>query len=533
MSAARAAAAVLCEQLSGARGALAAEVRGRRWLREAEPELAHLEVEDAAILEAGPARFALVVLRFARSGERYFAPLALAAGPGLAVREASHDPALVAALLGAMAAGREVPTARGGAIAGRAVGAIAAWIDAADPGPAWSTPFQEGRSSNCLTELRRGPVPGVCKVYKRLGPEAGREVEAMALLGGTGLVPELLGAVSYRRPPRADAPDDREDQLAMVSTLVDGEPIYLPLSRHLRELSAEVVRAPERAAGAIAAALRELAPLCRGVGERLRAFHGHLNARARAAWLAPAPTPQFDRDGFTAPLRARCARVRACVQDDPALPAPLRARGLAQLDRIDQELLAPARPARLPALEAAIPHGDLHLSHLLVRAGSAAAGDLCLLDVSPRELRPDAPAYRAQHVQQDVLSLYRSLQYFAFDEIMDAIKDVIAVSQLAATYRVLAHPAQLPRPCQALLAVLATWTEGVFGAIEGAYRTAPAAAAPAPPAPVLEPAWGELFYASRLLHELDYNYSHDREFFKYCDFYYLLQQRASFGAAVQ
>jgi hypothetical protein len=141
--------------------------------------------------------------------------------------------------------------------------------------------------------------------------------------------------------------------------------------------------------------------------------------------------------------------------------------------------------------------------------------------VSPRGLDERSPAFLTQTVQQDVLSLCRAIQYFSFDELMDGIKDVLGISQLEATRLVLEQPERLPSSCAALLLLLADWSQGLFGSIERAYLKA------LHQEDFLEvsPACAQLFYVCRLLQELEYNYSHGREFFKYCDFYYLLQLR--------
>jgi 1-epi-valienol-7-phosphate kinase len=518
--------------LEGARAQLAELLRGRRWMREPTRELDAWELEDLAIAstEQGAALaepWLLAILHFPRSRERYFVPLRAAAATAdepFTFDEASYDPGLIAALLQAMERGAQLATEQGHTIE------LRAYPRAADASPASAAagdgaaaqllraqPFHEGMSSNCLSEIWRHGQRSVCKLYKRLGAALGDELGAMERLTGTPLVPRLRGAMIYhgQRGP---------EQLALLSSMAEGELLHVPLSKHLKALCAAAAEAPARAAALIPADLGQLRPLLRAVGAHLRRFHGELNrapggdaAAAASAATAPA-APAFDLPSFLEVHKDRWQRLHAQVHEDAELPEALARPLRERVALLTAEILEPARHHRMPAIRASVPHGDLHLSHIMVSEDTHAGG-VCFLDASPRALDPDAPLFRTQAVQQDLASLCRSLQYFCFDEVTDAVRAVLGCGQEDAARVVLERPHELPEPCHALLRVLSEWSRGVFALIEQGYQDRD----DSPAAGELTSPWTRLFYTCRLFHELEYNYSHRRAFFKYCDFYYLLQ----------
>jgi len=497
---------VSCGQLEAHRAQLAQEISGRRWLSEPDPKADDFEIEDCACL---PGPVVLAVLRFRTSGKRYFTPLLPAPpGTGAAFQEGSYHPEAIYALVQAMREQVTLATERQGSILFRAQPLLAAVASLHSAQALDVTAFQEGMSSNCLSQLRHPGGLSVFKVYKRLIPDTINELRALERLAGTRLAPELQGSIVYRRV-------DKLHVMGTLTSLVDAEPIYLLLSRHLKALCAQVVLAPERGIEQTRMALTELGPLCRDVGTYLLRFHRHLNPEASEPH---AQHRHFQLGPYLDTHRARGNRLRAAVEGDDVVPPALRARLLKRLGRLSREVLSPECLAQLPPMSATIAHGDLHLSHLLVSSRPEEAR-VCILDVSPRCLDEEAPAFLTQTVLQDVVSIHRAIQYFAFDEIMDAIKDVLGVSQFDATQRVLEQPEQLPFTCRALLQVLSEWTQGLFSAMESAYLSA---LGPGDPLD-LPPAYTRLFYTCRLLQEMEYNYDYRRSFFKYCDFYYLLQ----------
>jgi 1-epi-valienol-7-phosphate kinase len=491
-------------QLEASRSRLIHSFQGQRWLSEPAGREAALDIEDFVPLPGAASPFVLTLLRFHGSGNRYFVPLRVTLPPGQEpqLSDASYDAAFITAMLQCMREQRTLTTEQQRALHCRAL------PPPAGTSPLEVTPFKVDMSSNCLSELRHGDNRWVCKLYRRLSPDGGNELRALQLLAGSGLAPELLGSITYEDESGLQA-------LGALTALVEGEPIYLPLSRHLKALIAQVVAAPGDVRALTRNGLAELEPLCRKLGEQLLLFHQRLNP----APGAPAGEPAlFQLAPYLDTHRARWERLHAAVARDMALPAPLRTQALQQLQRVSRSLLAPGKLRQVPPLPATIAHGDLHLSHLLVATPASGEPVLSILDVSPRSLDAQAPAFLTQTVLQDLLSLLRAIQYFAFDEIMDGIKDVLGITQLEATQHVLETPEHLPPSCQAQLTLLSDWSKGLFGAIERAYLRSFERGN----ALDIHPGYARLFYVCRLLQELEYNYSYNRDFFKYCDFYYLL-----------
>jgi hypothetical protein len=499
-------------QLQASRARLARELEGHRWLSEPAASVEDFELEDFTCLPGEPGPLVLTVLRFQASGRRYFVPLrATSTGGGnWELREASYDPGLLTSLVQCMRDQVTLVTERQ-----RSIQFLARHLSLAGVHPpagmqaTWAVPFQEGMSSNCLSELRHGNGRSVFKLYKYLSPHSGNELRAQELLAGTGLTPELLGSLTYHE-------GDSLHALGSITSMAEGEPIHLLFSRHIRALCGRVIRAPDEVLELTRSALAELAPLCLAAGEHLLRFHQRLN---QGSTCSSRPPPAFQLSHYLEAHHGRWERLHAAVEQDASVPPALRARVLHQLRRMARSILAPERLRHLPPLGASIPHGDLHLSHILVAPEAGGPPRLHLLDVSPRSLDETASAFSTQTLLQDLLSLWRAIQYFAFDELLDGIKDVLGITQLEATRRVLEQPERLPTACTALLRLLSHWSRELFGAIHHAYLDASRREA------LLEPpaAWSQLFYACRLLHELEYNYDCNRDFFKYCDFYYLLQ----------
>lgn len=491
-------------QLEANRSRLIQSFQGQRWLSEPSGRDAGLDIEDFVQLPGEASPFVLTLLRFHGSGNRYFVPLRVTstAGQEAQLSDASYDAGFITAMLQCMREQRTLTTEKQRALHCR--------TQMPSPGaPALEvTPFKVDMSSNCLSELRHGEDRWVCKLYKRLSTDGGNELRALQLLAGSGLAPELLGSITYEDGTGLQA-------LGAMTALVEGEPIYLPLSRHIKALIAQVVAAPGEVSAFTRSGLAELEPLCRKLGEQLLLFHQRLNQGLGASTDEAA---LFQLAPYLDTHRARWERLHAAVAKDASLPAPLRAEALRQLQRVSHDILAPEKLRHLPPLPATIAHGDLHLSHILVAASEGGAPRLSILDVSPRSLDAQAPAFLTQTVLQDLLSLLRAIQYFAFDEILDGIKDVLGNTQLESTRLVLENPGSLPPSCQAQLTVLSDWSKGLFGCIERAYLRAFERGT----ALDIHPSYARLFYVCRLLQELEYNYSYNRDFFKYCDFYYLL-----------
>jgi 1-epi-valienol-7-phosphate kinase len=494
---------------------LAHQLVGRRWLSESAQNVASFELEDFAWLAGTTARWLLLLLRFPGSGKRYFVPLRIDAS--FEVRESSYDPEFLAALLRAMVDQAALPTDRGRSIE-CCSGAILGAVGIARP----FVPLLEGQSSHCVSELVGGGL--VCKVYKHLGRNGGHELAALQRLASTGMVPEVLGWVRYRAV-------DGHESLGLVTTMLDGEPLHAVLSRQVRLLSEAVVNRPSDVAALIRDHVVALTPVCTLIGTELRRLHRGLNGELPydppGSHESPNSQgggfrrlPGFDSARFIDAMLAQAHRLQTLVTDDHALAPAVGAQVLQILRHLLHDgLAADARPG-LPELVATVPHGDLHLSHILVRSTPETAR-VGFLDISPRAVDPDAPAFATQSIHQDLLSLRRALEYFCFDELMDAIKDAIDITALEASRGVVQQPSRISNldPGAALLQVLEQWSDQVFDVIERAYCTA----ARGGTSMATNTAWTALFYLARLLEEFEYNYLHGREFFKYCDCYYLVR----------
>ncbi|MDC0713192.1 phosphotransferase [Stigmatella sp. ncwal1] len=491
-------------QLEACRSRLVQSFQGQRWLSEPSGREEGFDIEDFVQLPGEASPFVLTLLRFHGSGHQYFVPLrvTVTGERETLLSDASYDAGFITALLQCMREQRTLTTEKQRALHCRAQ------TPRTERFPLQVAPFKVDMSSNCLSELRHGEDRWICKLYKRLSTEGGNELRALQILAGSGLAPELMGSITYEDGTGLQA-------LGAMTARVEGEPIYLPLSRHIKALIAQVVATPREVSTLTRNALADLEPLCRRLGEQLLLFHQRLNQRLTTA---PGEPAHFQLAPYLDTHRARWTRLHASVKRDDSLPSPLRAEALRQLQRISHVLLAPERLRHVPPLPATIAHGDLHLSHILVASDDDGTPQLSILDVSPRSLDAQAPAFLTQTVLQDLLSLLRAIQYFAFDEILDGIKDVLGITQFEATQLVLEAPGRLPLSCQAQLTLLSDWSKGLFGCIERAYLRAFERGT----ALDIHPSYARLFYVCRLLQELEYNYSYHRDFFKYCDFYYLL-----------
>ena len=164
-------------------------------------------------------------------------------------------------------------------------------------------------------------------------------------------------------------------------------------------------------------------------------------------------------------------------------------------------------------LPANIFHGDLHLSHIFVDPDDV--GKCLLIDPSPRSLDENEKEFLTQSVLQDLKNLHRGLDYFSYDEIVDDLASVMNTSQLQVACQLWRKPREIERMYPAHYSLLSGWSDTVFsGLLEGYMKQQVCI-------DNLQRSIMRLFYFCRLLKEIEYNYTYDRTFFKYCDYFYL------------
>lgn len=422
----------------------------QRWFGGKARAIAAVRLADWGVLAPGaePAFLLLADVRFEDGGvDRYFLPMALAAGPRAQQILADHRDRVLAAvegagvlhdaletgvarhLLEALAAGRAIRLRRGlvravpvSALAGSDAGELAALAPRRLSGEQSNTSIVFG--DRLILKLVRRVEPGP-------NPEHEIGYHLTERVGFTG-VPRLAGALEYR-----DA-CGTVTTLGVLQALVrhqaggwdhavghvrrfydralghGGPAVVLPDHRSLLRLAEEPV--PPPVAQLIGGYLEVAATL----GRRTAELHAALaDARGDPAF-EPEPLTAAARQRLAASLRAHGeAALQALAAGLGRVPPALAGRAAALLARRGAIAASFDRLATLDAPMSAIRvHGDYHLGQVLV-----ADGDVAILDFEGEPLKSIEERRSRQPALKDVAGMLRSFSYAAYAALFERAQD--------------------------------------------------------------------------------------------------------------
>ncbi|MBQ0977931.1 hypothetical protein [Micromonospora sp. M61] len=465
-------------------------LRQAPWMDAAGRHADRLTVIDHADLAGAPGPARLLLLGTPHRLDLRWAAVVTWDAAGRA-REAHPSEPFDRAVTEALAAGRRISTARGGV------------IEFSGDAPEFrrQLPFDPGWSSNALSLVDLAGTPHVHKTYRRLHLGL-NEPAAVRRMDGTGYTAAYRGDYVYVEPYTR-----RRWPLGLLYEYLSGDPLDVPLRENLREMWRHVPTddRPHDVRG-------HLGPLeapLRKVGRSLRGFH---RALAGPATGAPFPVAACVDD-----IDDRLADLLPRIITDQRFPEAARDTAAAGLTAELRE--AAAEADLMPVSPVAPCHGDLHLGHVLVRRPPGGEWDLRLIDLSPVALEPTDPAFATQSPWQDVVSLHRATEYFTGEEVLQQVveefggtRDQACLAGLELDAGVVASDPRWSPERRMRLRQLSRasdqWQRQVCDLLLAGYCDDPTAAAH----PV-----SRLLYLRRLLHELAYDYDHDRAYFAAMD----------------
>ncbi|WDE11121.1 phosphotransferase [Thalassomonas haliotis] len=368
-------------------------------------------------------------------------------------------------------------------------------------------PFDAG-SSNSLQLCDTQTESYVLKCYRLMTESNRDEVAVTKALQGQQVMPALAGVIEYH-PGQGE-----RECLGLLTRYLPGEPVHKCFSRSIRQ-----VMAKELGDGVAAEQeIRALKPLCRQIGGQIARFHHRLNGAYRKQLQSGKQA--FDLSAYLKQSRACWQRICRAVQQDALLDISCRQKVLRQLHSCAQYLFDEAGLIGAAAdlsLPVSIVHGDLHLAHVFINDESQQSCQI--IDPSPISLNGEDEAFNTQVSLMDLAGFHRGLEYFSFDEVSHVMANHLAKSNSDIAALMLQQPQQLAGSCPALFSLLESWSVEIFSFLLDAYREQIKLISDS--GHQLEDRIYQLFYFSRLLKELDYNYAYGRQFFKLCDLYYL------------
>ncbi|MFD7457934.1 MULTISPECIES: hypothetical protein [unclassified Streptomyces] len=454
-------------------------LRAAPWMPEDGRRAERFECVDHAELGASVRLSVVAAVGGPGSGRRYFVPVRTAPEGG-GPQEAHGSAEFESAALSAVRAGRQVPTARGGLVCFRGAGLTARSVR--------PLPFERGWSSNVLSLVENDGTAYVHKTYRRLDDPV-REPELLRLMNGTGRTPAWAGDYTY-----VDPADGTRHPLGVFYRYEPGDGIDLPLRLSMRSLWPKVTggQAPDDLEDVVRTHLRPLAGNLRGAGRFLTGFHRDLADR-----LGGGPVPPYPVREVLARATARTAELASA---DIALPTVPRAAAFAAL-RQESAALHSAFDAAPAGFSSGPCHGDLHLSHLLCRAGDDGGWSMSVIDMSTPALGPGEAGWAAQSPVQDLVAVRRALEYFTADEAAFEAARRLGVDSSETMRGALDGAADWPPGPRAVLRQVFhaadVWRAHVLRLLLG--RTA-------------DDPLRRLLYLGRLLHELAYNVDHARPY---------------------
>jgi maltokinase len=366
-----------------------------------------------------------------------------------------------------------------------------------------SSPLDHGWSSNNVSLVRISGTTHVHKAYRRLDPD-NHEAACLTALRGTAQVAAHRADYSYR-PPGEDAPWP----LGVIYEYISGSGVDGPLRESLRGLWS----LPSAEPGKVSRHMAPLRALASAAGAFLAEYH-----RATRSLLGSGPLDRATLVAdFTAEVDAVAMRLTAGSARDRAECARMAAILRSEAARLGRLALGG------PALESGHAHGDLHLGHLLVRPSGLTGPAFSLLDLSPKALNPGDRGFDTQLPWQDLASLDRALDYFTSEEVYHRVGELVRTSWGQACHAALRSRLRLPtgeewtpqglRCLREAEARAASWSRGVKAAFLTGYLGEQAV----PRHPILP-----LLRLRRLVHELSYELTHQRDEYRLVAFNHLV-----------
>lgn len=469
-------------------------IRPQRWFAEKACSYDDFRLKDWALIGASyPQAFYWILLDKKHSRQTY-SIVVKETGDGF--EDASYAPEFIQELLSSAPQG----------IATKNGGRIALTGHFSDHKTKDIKPLEPGKSSNSLQIWTTNKAAFVIKSYRLLSDVNFNEVKVLSALSSGGTTADVFGALHY-----FSFNQDEPYCIGLITQYLCEPPAYRLYSKAIKHLFSQL-EGGILPTSHIKQQVDKLNPLSRNIGQQLQEFHRQLNSEFQS--------PHKKKFGLTPYLNCnieRWKRVQGYVRRDDNLSETARERITQQLSLAYEKYLTPCQTVLALDIPASVAHGDLHLAHIFI--DELHTHKCKIIDPSPRCLDSRKLEFTTQSMLQDLQNLRRGFEYFSFDEILDAISIRLKRPQLETAALLIEQPDELITVCPDLCFLLEYWSDHVFSEVYKAYKTATAIRSTTNhmPPPVVE----RSFYFCRFLKELEYNYSYDRQYFKYCDFYYL------------
>lgn len=392
-------------------------------------------------------------------------------------------------------------------------------------------PFEPDKSSNCLNYIEAGGRKYLHKFYKRLDIN-NHEIVAFQKIGASdGGIPAVIGAYFYQ-----DRQNGSLFPLGMVMEFLEGNSIDKELNGNIRSLwddPAVFQAGSEAGKGIIREHIQPLSPLLEGIAKRLSRFHQLINGILNVGQN----DEPFCLSRYLHCCRSRLERVAGLVRrDGHAVRKEMDWIGRLLTQYRDTHF-AETQYAGMSGFLPGFCHGDLHLSNLLYKYNDGSYHDVKIVDFAPRGIDIAPEQFLTQSPLQDLVAIQRGLEYFSFEEANREIARTLGISEpVASRWQFLSLvpnaisggiPCSLPTEAASRIRrinrIARCWKVLLFECIWRSYFEDPGidryycrSRSPG----VVVRMWN-LFYLSRLLKELAYNYDYRRDDFKNVDFYYL------------
>jgi 1-epi-valienol-7-phosphate kinase len=383
-------------------------------------------------------------------------------------------------------------------------------------------PFEPNKSSNCLNYVEAGGKKYLHKIYKSLDPNNNEIFLAKKLAALDSGIPSVMGSYFYK-----DQKIETVFPLGVVMEFLDGNSIDKYLNQNIRSLwkKPALFEIKNRAWGiSVLEHIKPLIPLLDGIAKRLVHFHQAVNCVLKADQNSEI----FCLSKYLCCSRSRLERVAGFVNDD-------NHAGQKNLDWIARLLMkykdtvfAEVRFNEQNDFLPGFCHGDLHLSNLLYKYKDGSDQDVKIIDFAPRCIDIASEQFLTQSPLQDIIALQRGLEYFSYDEANREISKRLHISEQSASNRQFLSLFQslsvVEEPRVKRIAEIARrWNKLIFEVIWNSYFEDPSIYKyySRTSSTIVISTMNNIFYLSRLLKELEYNYNYQRDDYKYVDFYYL------------
>jgi 1-epi-valienol-7-phosphate kinase len=374
-------------------------------------------------------------------------------------------------------------------------------------------PLEKDMTTNTLFKLTTAADDWAVKFYRTLSISNEHEVSVLKALSIQSPSYRIAGTIEYHLP---DGEMSTSFTLAVVNKFIEGLPAYKLYSRSIKALFSRIATGELEQLSSLDG-IEDLYQLSFTIGTQTAFFHNKINAH-----FVRHGKQSFNLSGYIQCNRNRWQRVYDAVLQDPQLDAMARATLCAYLQQGYTHYLADGFAQNHSSIDASIFHGDLHLSHIFINPDDIT--HCLLIDPSPRSLDECEKEFSTQSALQDLKNLHRGLDYFSYDEIIDDLAGKMKVSQLTVANTLWQQPDLIAREYPAHYYLLCRWSDVVFNGILKGY-VAQQINLDDQQLSVMQ-----LFYFCRLLKEMEYNYSFDRTFFKYCDYFFLRKLVESLAA---